>query len=429
MDKKRRAIYAWCFYDWANSAFALTVMAGFFPVFFKSFWSIGVEPTVSTARLGFGNAIAGVSVAVLSPLLGSIADAGRAKKKLLILFALMGAAATMMLYFVAQGNWVGALAAFVVASIGFSSSNLFYDALLTDVAEAEQMDWVSSLGYATGYLGCGILFSVNVLMVKRPDLFGLANTVEAIRIAFVIAACWWILFSVPLLLFVHEKIAAAAHGIANVMQESFKRLAVTTRKVLTSRSLLLFLIAYWFYIDGVHTFVLMAVDFGLAIGLPASSLMMALLVVQFVAFPSAIVFGKLAKSQGSYKMIMAGIIIYIGVAGIGTLFLRSAVDYIILAGITGTAQGGIQALSRSYFGKMIPAGGSAEYFGFYNVFSRFAVILGPVIVGLVGLTTRKAGCSSVLSSRIGISSISLLFIVGAIVFTAADRLQKREALV
>lgn len=429
MDTKRRAIYAWCFYDWANSAFALTVMAGFFPIFFKSFWSVGVEPTVSTARLGFGNAVAGVSVAVLSPLLGSIADAGRAKKKLLILFALFGATATMVLYFVTQGNWVGALAAFVAASIGFNCSNLFYDALLTDVAETEQMDWVSSLGYAIGYLGCGILFAVNVFMVNRPDLFGFANAAEAVRVAFVIAAFWWVLFSVPLLLFVHEKTAAVAHGVGEVMQESFRRLVATTRKVLTSRSLLLFLVAYWFYIDGVHTFVLMAVDFGLAIGLPASSLMIALLVVQFVAFPSAMVFGKLAKSQGSYKMIMTGIIVYIGVAGIGAFFLRSAVDYMVFAGITGTAQGGIQALSRSYFGKMIPAGESAEYFGFYNVFSRFAVIIGPVIVGVVGLTTRKAGYSSVLSSRIGISSISLLFIVGAVVFTAADRLQKREALV
>ena len=422
----KRSVLSWCFYDWANSAFALTVMAGFFPVFFKDYWCAGVEPTVSTARLGIGNASAGLVVALLSPFLGALADAGRAKKKLLGGFLLIGTTATASLFFLQQGAWVSALVVFVLANIGFNCANIFYDSLLIDVADESRMDWVSSLGYGLGYLGCGILFLFNIFMVQKPSLFGLDGAASAVKTSFVIASGWWLLFSIPLFLFVKERLYSTVSGIGAVVAESFIRLRVTTLKIVSSRSLLLFLFAYWMYIDGVHTFVLMAVDFGMSIGLSPTALMIALLVVQFVAFPSALLFGVLARRFGAFVMIMAGICIYILVSGIGALLLKTQVDYIVLAGITGLAQGGIQALSRSYFGKIVPAAESAEYFGFFNVVSRFAVIVGPLIVGIVAVLTRRAGLESSLASRIGMSSVAVLFLGGAILLIYAEREKRNE---
>ena len=425
MDRKRTAVVSWWLYDWANSAFILTVVAGFFPVFFKTYWCMSVDPTVSTARLGFGNAIAGLVVAVISPLLGAFADAGRAKKRLLALFMLLGASSAIGLFFMPKGEWLGALLFFLVASVGFNSANIFYDALLVDVADRERMDWVSSAGYSIGYLGCGLLFACNVLMVTMPGRFGLSGPAEAIRISFVMAGVWWLVFSLPLLFFVHERGSAVSRRILSVISVSLGRVYSTMIAIVRQRTLLLFLLAYWFYIDGVHTFVFMAVDFGMAIGIKVPSLMIALLLVQFVGFPCTLLFGMLAKRFGSSKMIIVGIGIYIVVCGAGALLLRSAMDFIVLAGITGMAQGGIQALSRSYFGKLIPPEASAEYFGFYNIVNRFAVIIGPTIVGSVVLLTKKAGLPSMLASRVGMSSVSLLFLTGAVLLIYAERSRKR----
>lgn len=413
-------------YDWANSAFILTVVAGFFPVFFKTYWSASVDPTVSTARLGLGNAIAGGVVAIISPLLGAVADIGRAKKRLLGSFMLLGAISTVGLFFIPQGGWIGALCFFLVASVGFNSANIFYDSLLVDVASAERMDWVSSVGYATGYLGCGLLFAFNVLMVTAPERFALPGQAEAIRVSFLVAALWWLLFSVPLLLFVHERGEAERGSIVKAIRGSVGSVMATLRVILRNRALSLFLVAYWLYIDGVHTFVLMAVDFGMAIGLESSSLMVALLVVQFVAFPSALLFGIAAKRLSAAVMILAGIMIYICVCVFGVMFLRTSLDYIILAGITGVAQGGIQALSRSWFGRLIPVESSAEYFGFFNIVNRFAVIAGPAVVGSVAFFSKRAGVESVWASRLGMSSVSLLFVCGGIFLFAAEQSRKRQ---
>ena len=425
MERDRKAVVSWWFYDWANSAFILTVVAGFFPVFFKSFWCTGVDPTVSTARLGIGNATAGLLVAVISPLLGAVADAGRAKKLLLGIFAVIGAVSTVGLFFMPQGEWLGALTIFLLASVGFNSANIFYDALLVDVAEKDRMDWVSSVGYAIGYLGCGLLFFVNVLMVSHPSWFRLSGPAQAVRVSFLMAAIWWLLFSIPLFLNVHERRRRAV-GAVEAIRSSAGRILRTAGAILRNRPLLLFLFAYWLYIDGVHTFVLMAVDFGMAIGLKPASLMTALLVVQFVGFPSALLFGKLAGKVGTTGMIIAGIVIYIFVCGAGALLLRTATHYIILAGITGVAQGGIQALSRSCFGKLIPAEAAGEYFGFYNIVSRFAVILGPAVVAVVTIATKRAGFPSLLASRVGMSSVSLLFLCGMVLLIIADRARVRS---
>lgn len=429
MPESKRAVYSWCFYDWANSAFALTVMAGFFPIFFKNFWCAGVEPTVSTARLGYGNAFAGLLVALLSPLLGALADTGKAKKKMLVLFIIAGIGATGALFFINKGSWLSALFVFVIASVGYNCAELFYNALLIDVVEKDRMDWVSSLGFSLGYLGCGLLFIVNVFMVTKPTLFGLSGATQAVKTSFLTASGWWLFFSIPLFLFVKEKGCAHSAKIKEIIADSFHSLKITSIKILHNKGLLLFFAAYWLYIDGVNTFVLMAVDFGMSIGLSSNSLMIALLVVQFVAFPAALAFGALAKRFGAVVMIISGIIIYILVSGIGTFALKTQTDYIILAGITGLAQGGIQALSRSYYGKIIPASESGEYFGFYNVVSRFAVIIGPAVVGTVAILTRKAGLASQIASRAGMSSVSLLFIIGGLLLFFADRLLSRNRII
>jgi len=420
----RKSIIAWWMYDWANSAFILTVSAGFFPVFFKSFWCSGVDATVSTARLGYGNAIAGLIVAFFSPFLGAVADVGRAKKKLLGLFALLGVCSTFSLYYIPQGAWLWALLMYLTASVGYNSANIFYDALLVDIADKKHMDSISATGYSIGYLGCGLLFLVNVLMVNSPEYFGLPDASAAVKVSFIIVAIWWLLFSLPLFRFVPER--QGNRKQLKIIRASIASAFATGRKIMSDKVLLLFLLAYWLYIDGVHTVVFMAVDFGMSIGIKASSLMIALLVVQFVGLPSSFLFGKLAERFGAVVMIIVGNIIYMLICFEGALFLRTSTQYIILGGCIGLAQGGIQALSRSYFGKLVPPDASAEYFGFFNIVSRFAIIIGPAIVGSIVLITKKAGLSSVMASRTGMSSLTLLFVGGSILLLLSSRMKKGD---
>lgn len=417
----RRAVTSWLLYDWANSAFVLTVVTAFFPVLFKSYWCADVDATISTARLGIGNALAGLFVALISPFLGAFADRGFGKKKLLVICVVVGALASVFLGQLPSTGWMVALAVFLVASIAFNSGNIFYDALLIDVAEKEKMDWVSSAGYATGYLGSGLLFLLLVMVVNNPSKFGFCSTVDAAKIACVIAGVWWLLFSLPLFLFVKERRVAVSPDAIKMASGVLLQVLATAGKLFRQKQLLLFLCAYWCYIDGVHTFVLMAVDFGMSIGIGTSSLMVALLVVQFVAFPAALLFGKGANRFGAYPMLFSGIGMYILICTIGALFLKTSTDYIILAALTGIAQGGLQALSRSVFGKMVPPEKSAEYFGFFNIVSRFAVIVGPLLVAGTALFAKQAGFPSVLASRIGMSSVALLFIAGALLLVLSSR--------
>ncbi|HEX2955427.1 MAG TPA: MFS transporter [Chitinispirillaceae bacterium] len=426
LTQQNKAVFGWVLYDWANSAFILTVVAGFFPVFFKSYWCAGIEPTVSTARLGTANAIAGIIVAVISPFIGALADARRTKKRFLAPFVLLGVICTIFLFFQPQGAWLPALLYFTIASVGFNSANLLYDSLLIDVADKDRMDWVSSMGYSVGYLGCGILFVFNVWMVMHPVNFGLDKT-GAVKMSFLVAALWWIVFSVPLFSFVKERFVAIKKGIGETIQGALAGLKETSAKVVKTPGIVLFLLAYWLYIDGVNTFVLMSVDFGMSINISADGLMIALIIVQFVAFPAALLFGYLARKVGAFVMIIVGILIYILVSGVGSLVLQNQTQFIILAAITGLAQGGIQALSRSYFGKIVPPEHAAEYFGFYNVVGRFAVIIGPPTVGFVAYFTRKAGVPSVIASRIGMSSIALLFLAGLILLVFSNRFYSQGA--
>ena len=409
----KKAIFGWAMYDWANSAFATTIIAGFFPVFFKQFWSTGVDTTVSTARLGLANSIAGITVALMAPILGAIADKGSSKKKFLLFFAYMGMVMTSSLYMVSRGNWPAAIILYVLATIGFSGGNIFYDALITGVASEKKMDFVSALGFSMGYLGGGILFAVNIWMTLSPEFFGFADSAAAVKFSFCTVGIWWAVFSVPLLLFVKEPKKKEIKSTVNVVKAGIKQFRETFKEIRHLKTIFLFLAAYWLYIDGVDTIVHMAVDYGMSIGFKAEDLIVALLITQFVGFPSAIGFGYLGGRIGAKRAIFIAIAVYLFVSIWGA-FMQDKNEFYILAVIIGLVQGGIQALSRSFYAKIIPVDKSAEYFGFYNMLGKFAAVLGPALMAGAGLFVKSMGYSSNTASRVGIASVSLFFIAGGI---------------
>jgi MFS transporter, UMF1 family len=398
----RRPVIAWALCDWANSAFATTVMAGFFPLYFKQYWNAGIPATESTFRLGLVSGLASVVIAVLAPLIGAIADKGGARIRLLALFTVLGAAMTTALYWVAKGDWMTAGIIYLIASIGFWCGNQFYDSLLTDVAEERDYDIVSGYGYALGYLGGGLLFLVNVLMVTKPAAFGIADASEGVRISFVTVGVWWVVFTLPVL-FLKERRTSAPLPFGASIGAGWRELLETVRHIRGDRTLLWFLLAYWFYIDGVNTIIKMAVDYGLSLGLKQDALITALLLVQFIGFPAALAFGWLGKRTGPRTGIFIAIAVYTG-AAIYAYFLDSETEFFVLAAVIGLVQGGVQSLSRSLFGRLVPPGKSGEFFGFYNLMGKAAAILGPLLTGVVALMTND--------SRLAIVSISILFIIG-----------------
>ena len=407
-----RTTWSWALYDWANSAFATTVMAGFFPVFFKTYWSDGVAATESTWRLGMANGLASLLVVVLSPLLGALADRGGLKKQLLFLFAFLGVLTTTALYLVGQGAWQLALLCYGLGVLGFSGGNVFYDALLLDAAPRRRLDRVSALGYALGYLGGGLLFAVNVAMVTQPQWFGLADPAAAVRTAFLTVAVWWAVFTVPLLLFVPESQPLADRGAAGgMMRGALRELADTLGRVRQFRQAWLFLLAYWLYIDGVDTIVRMAVDYGLAIGFSATDLLSALLLTQVVGFPAALLFGYIGERQGPKRGIWIALLVYVLVV-FWAARLQQAWEFYALAVMIGLVQGGIQSLSRSLYARLVPPDRAGEFFGFYNMLGKFAAVLGPLLVGWVAALSGD--------SRAGILSVLVLFVAGAVLLARVD---------
>ncbi|MBT8357390.1 MAG: MFS transporter [Deltaproteobacteria bacterium] len=440
VKEKNKKIWGWAMYDWANSAFATTVMAGFFPIFFKQYWSYGTDVNMSTAQLGFGNSIASLVVALMAPVLGAIADKGNAKKKLLIFFAYLGVLMTASLFFIQKGEWVWAIFIYTMGIIGFSGANIFYDSLLPSVAGKDNIDYISSLGFSVGYLGGGLLFLVNVLMTLMPQKFGLANAGEAVRYSFLSVAVWWGFFTLFTIFWVQEKTKQIeSTSVIDIIAEGIRQFAGTFKKIRHLKTIFLFLMAYWFYIDGVDTIIRMAVDYGLSLGFASNDLIIALLIVQFVGFPAALLFGKLGQYWGVRKSIFLAIGIYMLITMWGTM-MSNKNEFYILAGVVGLAQGGIQALSRSYYSRLIPADKPAEYYGFYNMLGKFAAIVGPALMGIVGLLARRILMPSAptvaqieavsrLASRWSIGSILLLFIVGAVLFYFVDEEKgKKEAI-
>jgi len=398
---------SWALYDWANSAFAVAVMSGFVPVLNKISWNAGVPATVSTFRLTVAISTASLLCAVLAPVLGAIADRGGAKKKFLLAFASLGAALTAALFFVSEGQWFQGLAIYGLALAGFSGANVFYDALLLNVSSEQKLDVVSALGYALGYIGSGLLFALNVFMVLRPAAFGLANETEAMRWAFVMVAVWWVVFSVPLLVWVPEP--QRGNGPARnkwaIIKAGFADLFETLREIRQLRKVWLFLIGYWLYIDGVGTVIKTAVDYGGALGFESRHLVTALLVTQFVGFPAALVFGRLGERFGAQAGILIGLAVYIGVC-IWGYFMHSVSEFYVIAVSVGLVQGGVQSLSRSFFARLIPPDRAGQFFGFYNMLGKFAAILGPILMGLTAVVTGN--------SRVSILALIGLFVGGAV---------------
>jgi len=409
---RTKPVLSWAMYDWANSAFATTVMAGFFPIFFRQYWSAGAEATLTTFRLGIANGTASFILAVLAPLLGAIADRGGARIRFLAVFTAMGVAASVALYFVGQGQWEWAALLYVVASLGFWGGMIFYDSLLVDVSPREQYDLVSGFGYSQGYLGGGLLFAINVWMTLDPARFGLASAADAVRVSFQMVGIWWALFAIPLFLFVGERPGTPHPGVVRAIREGIAQLIGTFHEIRKYRSLAFFLLAYWLYIDGVNTIMKMAVDYGMALGFPTNSLIIALLITQFVGFPAALFFGWLGQRTNTLAGIFVGIGVYTLVT-VWAVFMSDVREFYGMAVAIGLVQGAIQSLSRSYFGSLIPIDKPGEFFGFYNMMGKFAAVLGPFLMGITALITG--------SSRQSLLSLVILFVGGGVLLVVAAR--------
>lgn len=401
----RRKILSWAMYDWANSAFSTTVMAGFFPVFFKEYWSAGTDATVTTARLGTTLSISGLLIAILSPTLGAMADRRGSKKKFCAFFMTIGALSCVGLAFIPAGDWANAMLCYGLAMFAFTASCVFYDALLPNLAHGTKMDDASSLGYSLGYLGGGVLFLFNVATTQRPELFGFADAAQAVKASFISVGLWWSIFSIPMFLNVPEPAAREKPSLTELTTQAVAHLAKTVRDVLKNRNLATFLIAYWLYIDGVSTVMMMAVDFGLSIGLASQHLIIALLLVQFIGFPATWVFGKVTGRFGCRIPILACIAVY-SAAVLLALGMSTVVHFYALAAVIGLVQGGVQSLSRSLFAHMVPKERAGEFFGLFNLVGKFAAIGGPAIVALTVTLTGN--------SRAGMTGLLVLFVIGGI---------------
>ncbi|SHH44382.1 MFS transporter [Clostridium grantii] len=401
MTKKERS---WVLYDWANSAFSMTVLSVILPIFYKDVVAKELPSHLSTAYWGYGNSIATLLVAILAPILGTIAAYKGYKKKLFTFFLFLGLIFTSLFFIVNEGNWLLCIIIYIFAILGFSGSNIFYDSFLVDVTTEDRMDWISSAGFGYGYIGSTIPFIISIIFIMKPDLIGI-TTLQATKLSFLITSVWWFIFSLPMLKDVEQ--TQFIEPEKNAIKKSFIRLYDTFKNITQYKSIFLFLIAYFFYIDGVSTIIKMATIFGRDIGVSSNDLMIILLAIQFIAFPFALLFGKLAKKYSARKMILVGIGVYSFIA-IYAYFMHTTIQFWILGFLVATSQGGIQALSRSYFGKIIPKDKASEFFGFYNIFGKFASILGPLLVAFV---TQVTG-----NSRLGVSSIIILFLIGGFLF-------------
>jgi MFS transporter, UMF1 family len=399
----RKETFSWALYDWANSAFSTSIIAGFFPIFFKSYWNQGVDAATSTARLGFTNAVASFVIAVIAPFLGALADEAGTKKKFLFWGVLLGSLATLAFALIGEGGWMWASGCYVFALIAFAVTVLFYDALLPSVSTPQNVDFVSAGGYALGYLGGGVLLLLNVLMFQNPEAWGLADKVVAVKAAFVTVGAWWFLFSLPLFFFVKEPFAKREQPFSVVFRKTLSELSGTFSRLFRMKEVFHFMLAYCLYIDGVHTIIKMAVDFGVSIGFQTSDLIKALLIVQFVGFPAGFLFGYLGQKWDVKKSILLGITCYVGVV-FWAIRMETVEEFFMMATLIGLVQGCVQALSRSLYTRLIPKEQAGEFFGFYNLAGKAASVLGPTLVGVV---TYVSG-----SNRWGISSLLLLLISG-----------------
>jgi UMF1 family MFS transporter len=403
---------AWATYDWANSAFQCTIITAVFPVYFASVAAADLPPAVATERFATATTLALAIVAIVSPVLGAYADFAGAKKRLLALFLALGVLTTAMMVQIGRGDWFFAAVLFVLANIGVSGSFVFYDSLLPHIARGDEMDRVSSAGYAIGYLGGGILLAINLAWILQPAWFGLADAGVASRLSFLSVAVWWLVFAIPLFRHVPEPaVTSARQPGVNPAVQAFRQLAATLRELRQYRQAFLMLVAFLIYNDGIGTIIRMAGPYGQEIGLPQESLILAFVMVQFVGIPFAIAFGRLADRIGAKPSIFIALVVYVLISLVG-YFMTTIWQFFLLSFMVATVQGGSQALSRSLFATMIPKRKSSEFFGFFGVFEKFAGIIGPA---LFAATVRVTG-----TSRTAILSVIAFFVIGAVLLFMVD---------
>jgi len=395
---------SWMLYDWANSAFSAIVAAIILPIFFQNVaQSSGVSSVDSTAYWGYATSFGTLICAVLAPFLGTLGDFKGMKKRLFTFFMLLGVASTFLLAI--TNSWQGLLLFYILGTLGFSGSCIYYDSFLLDVTSIERMDRVSSIGYGLGYIGGSTIpLIISLVLIQFGEGIGIP-TMLATKISFILTAVWWLVFSIPMLRNVHQK-----HSIEpdrNIMMHTMRNMSKTLSMIIRNKSVLFFLIAYFFYIDGVGTIIHMATVFGASCGLESMDMMVILLVVQIVAFPFAILYGKLAGKFSARNMILFGILTYMIVCFLG-FNLKEMKDFLMLAVLVGTAQGGIQALSRSFYGKLVPAEQASEYFGFFDVFGKFSAVIGPALFGIVAQVTGI--------TNYGVLAVMSMFIIGGSIF-------------
>ena len=399
---------SWAFYDWANSAYVLCIVTAIYPVFFANYYSQGLDPGTTTGRAGFVVSLTSLLVFLAAPFLGSLAQQGRSRKRFLACFVFPGCLLTVGLFFVPEGAWLAASAIYLLATFCYYAGNLFYDSLLCEVSDEKEAHMVSGLGFSLGYFGSVILFAVIFLAIQKAESFGMTKT-DVTRWSFIAVAAWWFIFTWPLLLKVPESKPSEKQETTG---STLRTLKETGSEIIQNKPVLLFLLAYWFYIDGVHTIIAMASTYSTVLGIPQSQLMPAIILVQVVGVPFALLFGWLGARFGAKPMIGVGLVIYFGVTLWGYALDGGTVDIgplaipkiFILGFLIGSAQGGIQSLSRSFFNQLIPREKSAAYFGFYNMIGRSAAILGPLVMGFIAQSTGNP--------RFGILSIVVLFIIG-----------------
>lgn len=397
-------------YDWANSAFALSVLAVLFPIFLGSYWSASDSGAAVTARLGLVTAGAALLVSIAAPVLGAIADSGGYRKRFLVFLAVLGSSMTAALALPGEGAWPWALALYLLASIGFYGSTVFYDSLLVDVAEPDDYDIVSTMGFALGYLGGALLLALHVWMLRAPASFGMENSAEVIKFAFFSVGLWWAVFMLPLVILVPETRRSPVQ-LGTAIRSAFRKLRATVSQIRQYRNIVRFLAAYWLYIGGVFTVISMAANYGQRLGFNDSDLVLAFMITNLAGFPATLLYGLLGKKFGARKGIYLALSIYVAVS-CWAVFMTEIRQFFVMAIIVGCIQGGVQGLSRSFYATLIPKHEPGEFFGFYNMMTKFSHVVGPMVVGV----------SAILSDSPAIVLIVLLplFIGGALLLTKVD---------
>ncbi|TMV50243.1 MFS transporter [Paenibacillus mesophilus] len=414
----RQTVRAWVMYDWANSAFATTMMAAVLPIFYSDVAASTLpNEQMATSYWGMTQSVAMLIVAVLTPILGAIADYSGFKVLFLRLFSYLGILASLCFVFVGNGDYLLASVLFILGTIGFSGGNAFYDALLNDLVEPEKRDYISSKGFAFGYIGGGVLLVLNLLLIQKYGWFGLPDSLTGTYISFASVALWWYLFSLPLFRKVKDRKDGPRHKFGEYTVIGFSRIWNTFKRITRYPELLKYLIAYWFFNDGISTIITMATIYGKEIGLGTSHLIAALVITQFVGIPFTLLFGKIAERLGSKLSLYISLSIYVLIVIFG-YFMTETWQFYALAFVVGMVQGGSQSIARSIYSRLVPADRPAEFFGFLSVSSKFSAIVGPFVFSVVGLATG--------SSRLGILALVVFFIVG-IALLAKVNLQKGAA--